>query len=293
VANDADPNLLWRNRGGGRFSDEALFAGCALNGDGQPEAGMGVAAADYDGDGDTDLFVTHITGETHTLYRNQGGGLFEDRTIPSGLAAPSIEATGFGTGFLDYDNDGQLDLLVVNGNVQINEAQLAAGDPHPLHQPDQLFRNDGGRFREVTALSPALAASHVSRGAAFGDLDNDGDCDVVVANNNGPARILINRVGAANAWLGVRAVTQEGGQALGARMALVRDGKPLLWRRVARDGSYASASDPRVLFGLGDDRRPALVRIIWPDGSSESWSALATGRYHTLKRGTGKRHVTP
>ncbi|MEE9562363.1 MAG: VCBS repeat-containing protein, partial [Thermoanaerobaculia bacterium] len=166
-------------------------------------------AGDADGDGDLDLVMGHFAGETHTLFVNLGDGLFEDRTVQSGLAAPTLAANGFGTGWLDIDNDGWLDLLVVNGAVRALDPLVQQGDPYPYHQPNQLFRGRGdGTFEEITAIAgSAFAESAVSRGALFGDLDNDGDTDVVVTNNSGLARVLVNQVGHRRPWLGLRLTT--------------------------------------------------------------------------------------
>ncbi len=300
VANDGLANQLWINQGSGddggpvTFSDQALLAGCAYNRDGQAEGSMGIGAADFDDDGDDDLFMTHITGETNTLFRNHDG-LFDDDTRKTGLGMPSRAATGFGTAFFDHDNDGRLDLLVANGAVKTIEKLALAGDPFPLHQTNQLFSNlagDGGavRFSEVTARAgEAFALSEVSRGAAFGDVDNDGDADVLVVNNNGRARLLLNRVGQDRSWLGLRLVHENGRDAYGARVACVLAGERTLWRRPRADGSYCSSNDPRVLFGLGEAAAVEAVRVHWPDGRSEEWDWRQTpiNRYHTLVQGRG------
>ncbi len=299
VANDGEPNQLWMNQRDGTFTNGALLAGAALNDSGRTEGSMGVDAGDFDGDGDDDLFMTHLTRETNTLYVNDGLGLFEDRTATIGLGAPSLAYTGFGTAWLDFDNDGGLDLLVVNGAVQASHQRFAgaggasarAGEPLPLHQPNQLFRNLGnGRFDEVTRQAGAVfGLSEVSRGAAFGDVDNDGDVDVLVTNNNGRARLLINEVGNRNRWIGLRLVGGPGRRDMpGARVGVFRDDGPPLWRRARADGSYASANDPRVLVGLGDAAAVRRVRVVWPSGREEEWTDLPVDRWLTLEEGTGQ-----
>jgi hypothetical protein len=283
VANDMTPNLLWLARPDGTFSNEALFAGCAVNWEGKPEASMGVDAADIDGDGDEDLFMTHITGESNTLYLNDGRGSFEDATLPAGLAAPSSGNTAFGTAWLDYDNDGWLDLLVVNGAVKTLPALIQAGDPYPLHQPNQLFHNNGdGAFEEVSARAGAsFELSEVSRGAAFGDVDNDGDVDVLVTNNAGPVRLLVNETGQASASIGLRLETPAASRPVVGARIVVETNEGELWRRPKADGSYASANDPRVLVGLGE-RSLSGVRVYWPAGGASHFPAWPPGALVTL-----------
>ena len=291
VANDGVANQLWMNQRDGRFRDEALLAGVGVNMDGSPEASMGVDAADFDGDGDEDLFMTHLARETNTLYINDGQGWFEDRTLAMGLANPSFQYTGFGTAWFDYDNDGWLDILAVNGAVTRIEEQLLAGDPFPLRQTNQLFRNLGeGRYEEVTAdAGEAFRVSLVSRGAAFGDVDNDGDTDVLITNNAGPARLLINTRGQDAAWIGFAATTVAGRDAYGASISIDIGGSAIL-RRVRADGSYASSNDPRVLIGLGDRKAGERYRatVTWPDGRTEIFTDLVGGRYHRLVLGQGR-----
>ncbi len=258
---------------------------------------MGVDAGDYDNDGDEDLFMTHMSlNEKNTLYVNQGKASFKDASYPSGLALPSIPFTGFGTAFLDYDNDGRLDLLAVNGHVKNVEALARAKDPYPLHQANQLFRNLGkGRLQEVTGAAGAVfKLSEVSRGAAFGDVDNDGDTDVLVLNNSGRARLLTNQAGSDKHWLGLRLVGRPSGRdMLGARVEVVLSEGRTLWRRVRSDGSYASANDPRVLAGLGYADRVEAVRVYWPGGQAEEWKEVPVNAYSVLVQGGGTRLSAP
>lgn len=277
VANDGAPNFLWMNRGEGTLrtlQEDALLAGAAVNRRGQAEAGMGVAAGDFDADGDDDLFITHLTGETNTLFVNDGTGLFEDRSTETGAAQGSVPYTSFGTSWVDVDNDGWLDLFITSGAVRILEPLAQAGDPYPLAQTDQLYRNVGGRLEEVTASAGTVfQRPGVGRGAAFGDVDNDGDTDVVAFYSNGPVRLLLNQTGDRKAWTGLRI----GGP--GVRIEVVRPGAPALWRRAHTDGSYASASDPRVLAGLGDRREPVTVRIHHPGARIVEWRGVPVERY--------------
>ncbi|HEX4901046.1 MAG TPA: CRTAC1 family protein [Pyrinomonadaceae bacterium] len=292
IANDGDPNQLWINQKNGTFKNEALLAGAAVNRDGKAEAGMGVDAGDFDGNGTEDIFVTHLMDETNTLYVNLGKALFEDRTREASLGMPGRRFTGFGTAFFDYDNNGWLDLLVVNGAVQLLPELMRKGDPHPLGQPNQLFQNDGrGKFVEVTDnVAVGFQLLEVSRGAAFGDLDNDGDTDVLVTNNNGPARLFLNQVGSRNHWLGLRLISKNAGRyALGAQVEIVISKNNFLWRRVRTDGSYLSANDPRVLVGLGGAAAVETVRVRWPDGTVEEWKGIPVDQYITLQQGTGSQ----
>ncbi len=289
VANDGLANHLWMNQQDGSFQNEGLLSGTAVNIEGMAEASMGVDAADFDGDGDEDLFMTHLIGETNTIYVNDGAGWFEDRTVATGLAAGSKSRTSFGTAWFDYDNDGDLDLFIANGAVNIILSLVQAADPYPLHQPNQLFANLGdGRFKEVTARAGRIfALSEVSRGAAFGDVDNDGDTDVLVVNNNGRARLMVNNVGNRGHWLGLRLLDANGRDALGARVAIHRDGGAVLWRRVRAEGSYASANDPRILVGLGEESKVSKLRVHWPGGRVEEFAGTPVDRYTTLRQGDG------
>jgi len=291
VTNDGQANQLWINQEGKTFIDDALFSGSAINQNGQAEASMGVGAGDLDNDGYEDLIMTHIMGETNTLFINDGNGLFEDKTIAMGLSSLSFPYTSFGINWTDYDNDGWLDLFIVNGAVLTIERLAVAGDPYPIHQPNQLFHNEKGkRFVDVTkSAGNDFKLSEVSRGAAFGDVDNDGDVDVLICNNNGNTRLLRNEVGNQNNWLGLRLVDSKiQSDLLGSRVVLKRKGKKPLLRQVRVDGSYCSANDPRIVFGLGDSDAVDSIEIFWSDGSRESWDKPISNKYTTLKKGLVK-----
>ena len=290
VANDGQPNQLWINQRNGTFKNTGLLAGAALSADGEAKSSMGVDAGDFDNDGDEDLFITELTGQGVDLYVNNGSGVFEERSARTGLRLASLPSTGFGTAWLDVDNDGWLDLLTVNGAVTEHTAPGARHEAFSLQQRRQLFRNTGqGRFEEASERAGAIfRQADVGRGAAFGDIDNDGDVDVVVGNASGPLRLLVNTIGQQKHWIGLRlAGPQARKDMVGARVAIVRADGVTVWRRARSDGSYASANDPRVLAGLGDLSAPPTVRVQWPDGSVEEWRAVAIDRYTTLKAGTG------
>ncbi len=293
VANDQQENQLWSNRGGGGFRNVALLRGVALGAAGDAKADMGVDAGDFDNDGDEDLFITELAGQGSTLYVNGGGGLFEDLSAAYGIRAASLPYTGFGAGWIDVDNDGWLDVVAVNGAVTQRLESPGPDNPFPLDQRNQVFRNLAGeRFEDVTDRAGApFARSAVSRGAAFGDVDNDGDTDVLVANAAGRVELLINQAGHRRAWIGLRLV--GGGDAprdlLGARVEVAGSDGVTRRRRARADGSYASANDPRVLIGLGDETAETLaVRVTWPDGRTETWDAAPVGRYSTLAQGEGR-----
>jgi len=285
VANDGDQNQLWANQKNSTFVNDALLAGAAVNRNGQTEAGMGVDVGDFDGNGTDDIFVTHLMDEINALFVNLGQAVFEDRTREAGLGMPGRRFTGFGTFFFDYDNDGWLDLFVANGSVQLVPELVRQKNPFPLGQPNQLFRNTGkGSFVEIMDQAE-LQLLEVSRGATVGDVDNDGDADVLVTNNNGPARLLLNQVGNQNHWLGLRLVGKSGRDMLGALVEVVVTENSVLRRRVRTDGSYLSGNDPRVLVGIGQSLKVKAVRVRWPGGTVEEWKDVAVDQYTTLKEG--------
>ena len=300
VANDGRDNVLWMNQRNGTFKNMGLLSGVAVGADGKPKGSMGVDAGDFDNDGAEDLITTQLPSEGINLYRNVGSGLFEDESAASGLGPMTLGYTGFGTAWFDFDNDGWLDLLVANGAI---EAIKERGEERfPYGEPKLLFRNlRNGRFENVTPKAGSLfQLLEVSRGAAFGDIDNDGDVDVVISNIHAPARLLINSVGNRNHWVGLRLVgasarsrpTREAGAGsvtgrdmVGARVEVIRKNAPTLWRRSRSDGSYGSANDPRVLVGLGDATDPPMARVHWPDGDVEEWPAVAIDRWTVLRQG--------
>ena len=252
---------------------------------------MGVDAVDVDDDGDLDLFMTHLHKETNTFYVNAGDFGFEDESGISGLGRSSWALTGFGTGIVDFDNDGIVDVLTFNGAVRVQPEQMEAGEAYPFHQRNQIFRGTGdNRFVDVSdQAGAAFALSEVSRGAAFGDVDNDGDTDVLLSNNNGRVRLLLNNSSPDHAWIGLRLDEGRlGADAVGSQVTLVLPSGARRYGRVRNAGSYASSNDPRVLFGLGansPDRVQAIVR--WSDGTREMFAELESRSYHRLSRGTG------
>ena len=291
VANDQQDNQLWINQRDGTFRNRALLWGTAFGATGVAKADMGVDAGDFDNDGDEDLFITELTGQGSTLYVNDGG-MFRDESAGRGIRAASLPYTGFGAGWLDIDNDGWLDAIAVNGTVTLDLEAHGPDNPFALQQRNQVFRNRGGeRFEDVTdRAGAAFALLEVSRGAAFGDVDNDGDTDVLVANGAGPVRLFVNEIGQMRHWIGLRLVGRETPRdMLGARVVVtLPDGSPR-WRRARADGSYGSANDPRVIVGLGESADPPRVRVTWPDGTLEEWSALPIDGYTTLTRGDGQQ----
>ena len=265
VANDGTPNFLYQNLGDGTFENAALKKGVAYNGVGESEAGMGVDFGDYDNDGDFDLFVANFSYETNTLYRNEGG-FFKDATAEAGLADPSHRFLGFGTNFLDYDNDGDLDLYVANGHVQDKIALFQSGVEYM--QEHQLFRNDGGGgYAEASSISGEwFLHKQISRGAAFGDYDGDGDVDVLVTNCGGEAKLVRNDGGNRENWLMVRTMgTHSNRDGIGTRVRVVAEGLEQV-RQVRSGSSYLTASDPRLHFGLSHRTRIDLVEVRWPSG---------------------------
>ncbi len=291
VANDFFANQLWVNRGDGTFSEEGLWSGCSVNWMGERESSMGVDAGDFSGDGHDDIFVAHMDRETNTLYLNDGFGLFVDASRGSGLGAPSQRHTTYAGAWLDFDNDGLLDVMFLNGAMQLSNDWAAPGAVDPLPEPNQLFRNLGqGKFEEIDATGdPVLEANEISRSGAVGDLDNDGDSDLVITNCNGPARVLLNRSDNDNHWLGLRLLDRDGlRDQLGAYVEVFVHGAPVaLVRRARTESGYLTASDPRILVGLGPASAVERLRVRWPSGKVEQWDGPPVDRYIELREGSG------
>ena len=285
LANDLVPNMLYRNDGA-RFVDRGLASGTSLNGAGVAEAGMGVDMADADGDGDLDLFVTNFQWESNTLYNNLGGGFFADATAASGITRASMAFLGFGTGFFDWDNDGDLDLFVANGHVYDNVEKVDRAAEYA--QRNQLLENAGaGTFVERGDRGSGLALVQVSRGAAFGDLDGDGDLDIAVNNSNDRPALLRNDADVGG-WLGLRLRGAASNRdAIGARIALTTSGRTLV-REVRRSASYLSSNDPCVLFGLGSAEVAERIEIRWPSGAVQVVEALPGRQYVDIEEGTSR-----
>ncbi|MDP6539707.1 MAG: CRTAC1 family protein [Planctomycetota bacterium] len=285
VTNDGMPNHLWLQLEPGRFTDRALLAGCAVNSSGAPEAGMGVHAVDVESDGDWDLFMTHVREQTNTFYRNQGSS-FADTTASTGLSAASVPFTGFGLGFHDFDLDGEIDLFVANGRVGLWPPALSETDPYA--EPNQLFLGRGdGRFEEVPGGGAPAVALGTSRAAAFGDVDDDGDVDILYIDAHASVRLLQNDLPRAGNWIGLSVLGESTAAALGATVR-VRTGERDRFRIVHTSYSYCATNDPRVHLGLGAAERADEVEVRWPDGQGERFGPLEAGRYHTLRKGEGR-----
>ena len=282
VANDGAPNRLWSWQGE-RLVDVALLAGLAVNREGSPEASMGVVPGDVDNDGDEDLLVTHLTGETDTLYLDMGGGIWEDRTGESGMGPASLPATGFGAAFVDVDRDGWSDLVIADGAVRLQDDRLRLGDVHPLGQPNRLLLNRAGRALALASdrVDGTFSRPEVGRGLAVGDLDDDGVDDVVVFHNGGPLRIY-RGTAAPGRWIGLDLREPWGAPAIGAEVR-VETSDGTFFRRVRTDGSYCSASDPRIRLALGS-REVRGVEVRWPDGSVDTPDLPSPGATSQLVR---------
>ncbi len=289
VANDKTANFLYWNDGKGQFTEGAFLAGVAVSEDGEESAGMGLALGDYDGDEDEDLFVTNMVLEYNAFYRNEGDQTFQDLTPATGLAEDSYRFVGFGTGFLDYDNDGLLDLLVLNGHVV--DYIEGYSTSMSFQQEPFLYRNDGvGHFVDVSKRAGLFFRHrYVGRGLAFGDVDNDGDIDLLVGTNHGQAYLLRNDVGNASSWIDVKARgTDCNRDGIGALVSVV-DGTLKQVAMVRAQYSYLANNDPRVHFGLGARTMVDAVEIRWPCGKVERIEKVPARRHLLAEEGRGIR----
>ncbi|HKE87933.1 MAG TPA: CRTAC1 family protein [Vicinamibacterales bacterium] len=293
VANDSVPNFLFRNSGGRHFEDVALRSGTAVATDGKARAGMGIDAADYDEDGRLDLVVTNLDFETHSLFRGLGDGLFFDATSESGFGYATLPFVGFGVVFLDYDNDGHLDIAIANGHIMDNAPLYRAGATYA--QRNLLFHNQTARrFKEVgRSAGPGFALEKVSRGLASADIDNDGDLDLLVTNNGQTGDLLRNDGGNREYSLLVRVIgVKSNRDGIGTRLRLTAAGRTQV-REVKTGSSYLSQSDPRVHFGLGSVARVERLELRWPSGRTEIVQDVPANHLITVREGEGMVGATP
>ena len=293
VSNDTQPNRLYRNNANGTFTDKAVGAGVAFSEAGVARAGMGVDASDYDGSGRPSLVIGNFSNEMMSLYHNDGNGLFIDEAPTSAIGRATLLTLTFGCFFFDYDLDGRPDIFSANGHVA-DDIERVQTRVH-YAQPPHLFHNLGQkRFEEAAAQSPALKQPFVGRGAAYIDYDNDGDPDIVVTANNGPARLFRNDGGNANNAIRVQLV---GGAAnrdgIGARVELTLGSGAKPWQIVKTGSSYASQSELPLLFGLGAATEAAAVRVRWPGGKTDTMGRVAANQTVVIKEGAGVIRSTP
>ncbi|MGY8822579.1 MAG: CRTAC1 family protein [Candidatus Latescibacterota bacterium] len=286
LANDKTLNFLYINNGAGVFEESGLLAGAAYNEDGDVEAGMGVDMGDYDNDLYPDLFVTNFQWETNTLYKNLGDGSFIDETFLAGLGKDSIPYLSWGTRLFDFDNDGDRDIFIANGHL---ESDVEAYENTTFAQRNQLFLNLGdGRFEEHAPAGTALALAKVSRGAAFGDYDNDGDIDVLVANVNDAPTLMRNDGEKNGHWLLLHLEGKKSNAAaIGARVE-VHAGALVQGDEVRSGSSFLSQSDLRLHFGLGGAERVEKVVVYWPSGLVEEFADIAIDKQTVLREGSGQ-----
>jgi len=286
VACDSTPSILYRNNHDGTFTDVAVTAGAAFNEDGKEQAGMGSTIGDYNGDGRLDIFKTNFSDDTATLYRNNGDGTFDDVTFPAGLGLYT-KYLGWGTMFLDVDNDGWPDLLLVNGHVypEVDSQQLGSD----YREPRILYHNKGnGAFEDISASAgPAITSAASGRGLAIGDLWNDGRISAVISNLNAPVSLLVNQERSSNHWIAFKTVgTKSNRDGIGAKIR-VKAGERILVDEVRSGSSYVSNNDMRVHFGLGAVSKPEWVEVRWPSGLTETFAEARPDSINTLKEGTG------
>jgi len=287
VANDTDPNLLYRNEGDGSFTDVSFASGSSYSDDGATQAGMGVAWGDADGDGDPDLFVTHFSEDYNTLYRNDGAWLFTDASYETNTAEVSMPWVSWGTGFHDFDNDADLDLFVANGHVYPIIDSFDVGTSYPQRNC-VLWNNGRGRFADVADPAGSdLSAARVSRGAAFGDIDNDGDVDVAVLNADATPSLLRNDGPSQGHWLQISTLgVHSNRDGIGARLR-VTAGDRVHLRDVLGSYSFLSQSELRVHVGLGESTRADLIEIRWPAGGVQQFRDVAADQWLVISETEG------
>jgi hypothetical protein len=275
VANDSVQCFLYRNNHDGTFTDVSLTAGVGFNEDGKTFAGMGVDFADYDNDGRPDIFVTDLSDQRYMLYHNNGDGTFTDATEQSGVGRATLKYSGWSARFVDIDNDGWKDLFIAQGHVMDN---IEVTSPNLRYaQPPLLLRNSQSRFAPEEA-GPALKTPWAGRGAAFGDIDNDGDIDIVVANIGQRAYILRNDGDNRNGWIGIRARgTRSNRDCIGCCMKMVSASGLTQYYTINTAAGYLSASDKRLVIGLGSDRAAKMVEIRWPSGAHRRFDNIPSG----------------
>ncbi len=285
VSNDQMPSFAWINQGNGQFNEQAVGLGCAVDEMGKAQAGMGVAADDIDHDGDIDLWKVHLFRESHVLYINEAH-YFDDATTRWGLSAATRRFTGFGTAIVDFDLDGLSDIMVANGRVQ--HVAEAITPTNVYAEPNQMLcQIAAGRFTDCSAAAgPALTQVDNSRGAAFGDLDNDGDVDVLVVNCGGPARLLRNDTPRRGHFLTIRALDRHGRDALGARLRCTA-AQRVLTAEVRAAYSYCATNDPRVHLGLGAAERVESVEVTWPSGAFSRHGPFEVDAFVTIEEPDG------
>ncbi len=296
VANDTEPNKLYKNNGNGTFTDEAVAAGVAFSEAGTARAGMGVDAGDYDGSGRQGVVVGNFTNESMALYSNDGAGLFTDEAPKSGIGKMSAQSLTFAVFFFDYDLDGLLDIFAANGHVSDD---ISVVQPNVKYaQPPHLFRNKGKKkFEEKTGqLGRALQRAIVGRGAAYGDFDNDGDLDLLITSNNGPARLLRNENANQNDLLRVKTEgTRSNRDGIGAKLTLRTTKGAKLFNMVKTGSSYCSQSELPLVFGLGapEDGKMLTLEIVWPSGGKDTISDLKPNQSITVQEGKGITSAAP
>jgi len=287
VANDLAPAALYRNNKNGTFTDIGIESGCAYSLDGRVQAGMGVAAGDYDGDGLLDIFKTNFSDDTSTLYRNLGKDSFDDVTFDAGLGV-NTRWLGWGCGFFDFENDGWLDIFLVNGHIYPEVDQLKGQVGY--RQRKVLYRNlRNGRFEDVTEkIGGPLVEPNSSRGCAFGDFDNDGDTDIVINPINSYPELLRCDSSANNNWITIRTIgTKSNRSGIGARVKLTVEGHHTQIDEVRSGGSYFSQNDLRVHFGLGKATRVKTLEVRWPSGQVDTLTNLPANQILQVKEGVG------